>query len=72
MAVTNYKEVFTFPQNGGNPPKPRKGFGNGTPILDPIFEDDTQYPIGSEYTDLDDGKIYTKTSAATWVDSSAA
>lgn len=73
MAVTNYEKrdnsVYGGPTTSG---KVQTGFGNGTPVGDADMEDDVAQPIGSQYTDLDDGKIYTKTASATWTDSSAA
>lgn len=70
MAVTNYKETNNYPQTGGRGSKVKDGFGNGTPIGDTALADDTNYPIGSRYLDLDDGAIYSKTSAGTWTNSS--
>lgn len=68
MAVSNYIETNNYPQNGGRGFKVKDGFGNGSPVADPIFEDDIKYPVGSRYTDLDDGTIYTKTASGnSWV-----
>ena len=47
-------------------------FGQGVPARDVNLDDDVKNPIGSQYTDLATGKIWTKTAAATWTDSSAA
>ena len=52
--------------------KVKTAFGNGVPAGDINLDDDVKYPIGSQYTDLDTAKIWTKTAAATWSDSSAA
>lgn len=72
MAVTNYRETNNYLQNGGLEGKVKDGFGNGTPVGDAVHEDDAKFPIGSRYTDLSSGKIYTKTAASTWTDSSIA
>lgn len=72
MAVTNYKDrdnsIYNGPANSG---KVRTGFGNGTPVADAVFTDDANYPVGSQYTDLDDGTIYTKSASGdNWIGNS--
>ena len=65
MAVDNYKEYSPTLYNGGSA-KLKDGCGNNTPVADPVFEDDKNYPVGSRYTDLNDGTIYIKTASETW------
>ena len=72
MAVTNYIDrdngLFSGPKSSG---KIRTGFGNGTPVADAVFTDDEAFPIGSQYTDLDDGAIFTKVTAGdNWTENS--
>ena len=72
MAVTNLKFKNVTTLSGPSGVKVTSSFGNGTPVADAVMENDTQFPIGCDYTDLSTSKIYTKTAAATWTDSSAA
>lgn len=72
ITVTNYIDTVQTVLAGPTGIKVRIGFGNGVPTSDDVLVLDKLYPIGSQYTDLDDGVIYSKTSAATWVNSSTA
>ena len=70
--ATNVKQRDNSIYKGDVPIKVRTAYGTGVPAGDAELDSDTHYPVGSQYTDLATGKIWTKTASATWTDSSAA
>lgn len=40
--------------------------GTGIPAGDTTLANNTEYPVGSTYTNLTTGKLYTKTAPGTW------
>lgn len=69
MAVTNLVDRDNSIYNGGRQ-KVRTAYGNGKPAADAQMTDDSRFPIGSQYTDLDDAEVFTKTAAGdNWVSS---
>lgn len=72
MAVTElkYKNYTVF--NNGQNVKPVSMYGKGSPIGDTELAKDGKYPVGSDYTDIDNGNNYVKYKAGTWTSSSEA
>lgn len=60
--VTNLKERV----HPGKVVLARQMQGNGAPTSDTRLADDTDYPVGSEYVDLDTNYNYRKTANYGW------